>query len=50
MESQISEFISNDIFIPDSITQDKFVQFAADNLDIIEETLDGRDIYISCYS
>lgn len=45
-ESQIAKFVSNEnTFIPDSLSPDKFVLFAAHNLDIMAETLDSRGTF-----
>lgn len=45
-EAQLSDFEKNDsTFIPRGIVSNKFVQFAADNLDILEETLDGKGTF-----
>ena len=42
-QDQLSRFVdNNNLFTPESIVPGRFFQFAADNLDILEETLDGR--------
>ena len=42
-QSQISRFEENDnTFVPEGVVPGKFVQFAADNFDMQEETLDGK--------
>lgn len=42
-QSQLSRFEENDnTFVPESVVPGKFVQFAADNFDMQEETLDGK--------
>ena len=45
-EARLSEFEKNDnTFIPRGIVPNKFVQFTADNLDMLEETLDGKGTF-----
>lgn len=33
---------NNNLFIPECVVPGRFIQFAADNLDILEESPDGR--------
>lgn len=41
MHAVIVRYVENDnCFIPRQLIPDKFIQFAADNIDILEETLD----------
>ena len=41
--AQLSRFEKNDNkFIPENLVPGKFIQFAADNFDMQEETLDGK--------
>ncbi len=43
---QCNQFENNDnLFVPDNLVKLKFVQFAADNIDIIEETIDGKGTF-----
>ena len=45
-QKQLSRYTANNnVFIPENIVPDRFVQFAADNLDILEETLDGKGTF-----
>ena len=40
----LCRYAENDnIFIPQSMIPGRFVQFSADNFDLLEETLDGKD-------
>ena len=40
------EFMENGNFpVPPNLLEGKFLQFAADNIDIIEETLDGKGTF-----
>ena len=36
---------NNDVTVPSNLTPGKFFQFAADNIDLIEETLDGMGTF-----
>ena len=44
--AQIERFLSNNnVFVPQNTQKGKFIQFAGDNLDIIEETIDGKGTF-----
>ena len=45
-EKELTRFSANgNIFVPETLVPERFVQFAADNLDILEETLDGKGTF-----
>ena len=45
-QHQVDLFEQNgNLFIPENINPSRFLQFAADNIDIIEETLDGKGTF-----
>lgn len=45
-QSQLDRFKANDNPpVPDNLVPFQFVQFAADNVDILEETLDGKGTF-----
>ncbi len=45
-KQQCEQFESNGkLFVPDNLVKSRFVQFAADNIDIAEETVDGKGTF-----
>lgn len=45
-QNEINNFFKNEcVYIPKGMVPNRFLQFAADNIDIIEETLDGKDTF-----
>ena len=45
-QAQIDRFVANDnVFIPENLKNETFLQFSADNFDVIQETFDGKEIF-----
>ena len=45
-EKELERFkANNNTYIPETLVPDRFIQFAADNLDLLEETLDGKGTF-----
>jgi hypothetical protein len=45
-ENEIERFIAhNNVFVPENLVHGRFIQIAADNIDILEETLDGKQTF-----
>ena len=45
-EHVLQKFLDNDhVFIPRGIQEGRFAHFSADNVDILEETLDGKNSF-----
>lgn len=45
-QNEIDKYIANaSVFVPQHLSRNRFVQFAADNIDVLEETIDGRNTF-----
>ena len=44
-EKQLENFRSHEVVIPEQLNSNQFVLFAADNIDILEHTVDGRGTF-----
>lgn len=45
-QNEIEKYIANNsVFVSQNLNRNRFVQFAADNIDVLEETIDGRNTF-----
>jgi len=45
-KSELSRYMANgNMLVPSNLVENQFVQFAADNIDIIEDVLDGKGTF-----
>lgn len=44
-EKTLKRFMENSVVVPENLAPNRFVHYAADNIDILEDTLDGRQTF-----